>query len=992
MKTFMFKRKPLATSMSLILGATSMLSAQAFAQEQENAEKKDTAIEVISVKGIKGSLIKAMDIKRESQGIVDAITAEDMGKFPDTNLAESLQRITGVSIDRSNGEGSRITVRGLGPDYNLVTLNGRHMPASSLEATNASSSRSYDFANIASEGIAGVEVFKTGRSDVSTGGMGATVNIVTTKPLNDPGMKATFGVKGVIDQSSDEGDSITPEFSGLYSNTFADDTFGVALSGSYQERQSGNAQANVGGWRTFPGNINGYDWGGGNADWGGLIPDGENAYQNYPATTDVYSVPQSLGYAFHEVKRVRTNGQLTLQYQPNDALRTTLDYTYAKNEVNDRYNDVSAWFNFGPSTGVFSDGPVVAPLVYSEAFGAPGDLAMGAGNYSTVNENKSLGFNAAYKVNDNLKLELDVHDSSATSSPDSPYGSNNTMGTATWVRAVTTAYFDTPLPVLEITYPDGFNGIQAADMRITGSSFRNSQMRSDVSQYQLKGNYAFDEGIVTSIDFGVGNVEVKNRSAFSNVQQDNWGGLGDAGDIPLDAFTLDTISDKFDVAGANAPGMLEEFFRWDFDQLRAIADSTYGALGSVGDCGTSFCASSNMTTDRRTTEDSTSAYVQVNMEGEAGDMMWNLSAGLRYEQTDVVSRALVPTYSNIAWAGDNEFNLVATGDQEFTELKGDYSNLLPSIDFSIDLTDDMKLRASYSKTIARPSYSAIQGGQTINSLVRIDGGTGARGNPGLKPLESNNFDVSFEWYYAEGSYLSAGYFRKDTSNWIGYTTVEEQTFSLPHPAQGSRYAEAVANGAVGNTEIRQYIIDNYPETVDANGFILGVAGDDAVATFDITVPVNSDDYVIDGWELAVQHIFGDTGFGVIANMTVVDSDAAYDNTSRGEQFAVLGLSDSANLIGFYDKDGIQVRLAYNTRDTFLASTVNALGLQNPIAVGDYAQWDMNASYEYSENLSFFIEGINLTDEYVRSHERNSLQLNNLTQTGRRFNIGARYTF
>ncbi|MDE3274202.1 TonB-dependent receptor [Pseudoalteromonas sp. G4] len=983
MKNNRFAKTKIATSLSVVLG---VLSTPMYADE---ATKDD--VEVIEVKGIRGSVIKALDVKRSASGVVDAISAEDIGKFPDTNLAESLQRISGVSIDRANGEGSKVTVRGFGPEYNLVTLNGRQMPASSLEATTASTSRAYDFANIAAEGIAGVEIYKTGKASVPSGGMGSTINILTTKPLNSPGQKATVGLKGVMDQSTDEGASITPELSGLYSNTFAEDTIGIALSGSYQERESGNVQANSGGWRTFPGNINGWDWGGGNAEWGGLIPDGDNAHTNYPSADSIYSVPQSLGYAFHEVQRTRTNGQAVIQYRPMDNVTATLDYTYAKNEVSDQYNDVSAWFNFGPSTGEWSDGPIAAPLIYSEAFGAPGDLAMGAGSFDTVNENKSLGFNVEWQVNDNLELRFDYHDSSAESRPDSPYGSNNVIGMATWVRAVTTADFSKDFPVLNITYPDGFNGIQSKDMRVTGSSFRNSMMRSDVTQAQFDGTFVFDDGDLSSIDFGISSTEVENRSAFSNVQQDNWGGLGAEGDLSGIDFVLDDVGSHFDVPGAGSNILLDEFFRWDFDSVRQTANDLYGALGSAGDCGTSFCASSNYTTDRRTTEEQLAAYVQANFQGSIADLPYNLNIGVRYEQTDVTSRALVPIYNNIAWAGDNEFNLVATGEQGFTNLTGDYSNFLPNVDFNIEVVEDLLVRASYSKTIARPSYADIQGGQTLNSLVRIDGGTGSRGNPDLKPFESNNLDLSVEWYYDEGSYAAVGYFVKDSTNFIGRTTVEEEAFSLTHPAMGDRYAEAVAAVGNNNTLIREYIKENYPETLDENGFILGVPGDD-FAMFDITIPVNQEDAKIYGWEFAVQHLFGESGFGVIANATIVDGDIDYDKESQDEQFAILGMSDSYNFIAFYDKDGIQARIAYNWRDEFLASTVNTLGLQNPIFVEEYGQWDASVSYEYNENLTVFLEGINLTDEYSRTHERSSLQVVNVTQTGPRFNIGVRYTF
>ena len=175
MKHCEFRKTKLATSVSLILGATSL--SPVYAQETSEQEK----VEVIEVTGIRGSLTKAMDIKRSSKGVVDAINAEDIGKFPDTNLAESLQRISGVSIDRQRGEGSKVTVRGFGPYYNLVTLNGRQMPTANINDTSASDSRSFDFGNLASEGVSAVEIYKTSRANVATGGIGSTINLVTLR-------------------------------------------------------------------------------------------------------------------------------------------------------------------------------------------------------------------------------------------------------------------------------------------------------------------------------------------------------------------------------------------------------------------------------------------------------------------------------------------------------------------------------------------------------------------------------------------------------------------------------------------------------------------------------------------------------------------------------------------------------------------------------------------------------------------------------------------
>src|SRR5690606_33151322 len=160
------------------------------------------------VTGIRASLERAMDIKRESAGVVDAISAEDIGKFPDTNLAESLQRITGVSISRNNGEGAEVTVRGFGAGNKMVTLNGRTMPAAQTSNGGGGGSRAFDFGNLASEGISGVEVYKTGKANITTGGIGATINIKTARPLDnaDAGFTGSIGAKAVHDTTNRFGD------------------------------------------------------------------------------------------------------------------------------------------------------------------------------------------------------------------------------------------------------------------------------------------------------------------------------------------------------------------------------------------------------------------------------------------------------------------------------------------------------------------------------------------------------------------------------------------------------------------------------------------------------------------------------------------------------------------------------------------------------------------------------------------------------------------
>ena len=225
--------------MASAIASCSVFAGNGLAVAQEN-DSSNKPLEEVVITGIRGSLMQSMDIKRDESGVVDAISSEDIGKFADANLAESLQRITGVSIDRVSGEGSQITVRGLGPNFNLVTLNGRQMPtASSPEQesiASATQSRAFNFNQIASEGVSGVSVYKTSRADLPSGGLGATVDISTARPFDYDDTKIVISASGIHDTSAENGSSITPEFGGLFSTQLADGKVGLLANFSYSER------------------------------------------------------------------------------------------------------------------------------------------------------------------------------------------------------------------------------------------------------------------------------------------------------------------------------------------------------------------------------------------------------------------------------------------------------------------------------------------------------------------------------------------------------------------------------------------------------------------------------------------------------------------------------------------------------------------------------------------------------------------------------------
>jgi TonB-dependent receptor len=999
-----FRATHVAAAVGLLLGGTGAAFAQQAAvpapaasasqpqdQGQADAAKKPQdqkpdaqQVETVVVTGLRHSLDTSLSLKRDARGIVDGIVAEDIGKFPDTNLAEAAQRVSGVSIDRQNGEGSKLTIRGVGPDFNLVLLNGRQMPGVGLQATSASNSRSFDFANLAAESIAEMEVYKTSRASTPTGGLGGTVNIETVRPLDNPGLHSSLGLKAVYDQSNDrlpssmQSSKVTPELSGIYSNTMADGKFGIALAGSYQVRHLGyNAAGVTSGWRSFKGDTN---------DWGTIPQNGQPGSENIvnrPGPNDIYSVPQNTLYELNGIKRERTNGLLTLQYQPNKDITATLDYIYSQNKLQWKHNELSAWYNFGPSFSSWTNGPVAGPLYYGESIpNGNADVAMGGAEYAIKNENNSLGFNLKWKASQKLSMSFDAHHSTAVSEPDSPYGSNAVLGTAQFNRGDTQTDFTQKFPVLSIANAP----LDAAGMEVTGSSFRNSYQKGVVDQGQFGGKFKLDNG--DSIDFGLALTKVNNRSAYANVDTGSWGGATSPADYPDTLWHPDTLSHYFSsIPGSGSSALYNQFFTWDFNAVRNIA----AQVGNPAN----YVAPTTYTTDERTTEKSRSAYVQYNTDWEWHVPM-GLAAGLRFEHTDVTSSALVPAATGVNWGSNNEFT-VLFGDPTFTTLQGSYSYLLPSIDFDADLSDQLKFRTSYGETIGRPQWDQIQGGQSLDGLARVDGGTGHQGNPALKPLKSKNIDFSLEYYYAKHSYVAAGYFVKVISNYTGVAETQVTPFQIHTPANGAWWNEAINTGGCTSSDttcIRNYIFDHYDGVggVSKSAGIIPGQPTDPVMSFAVTEPVNVASARLWGAELNWQHMFAHTGFGVSANYTYVDSGLKYDNGSLAQQFALPGLSNSANFVGFYENDQYQIRLAYNWRGQFLVSTHDGGGNANPVYQEPYAQLDLSTSYNINDHLTVAFDAFNLTDAYLRSHERTNEELVSVSQTGRRYTLGLNYKF
>ncbi len=1012
------------------------------------AEQSADQLEEVVVTGIRGSLQASMDIKKNATGVVDAISSEDIGKFPDTNLAESLQRITGVSIDRVNGEGGSVTVRGFGPNFNLVTLNGRQLPASSVGTITGNptsigaqgTSRSFDFSTLASEGVNTLEVYKTGNAAVPSGGIGATINIKTIRPLESKN-QATVSAKAVLDEGASS--SVTPELSGLVSWANDGETFGVSAFASYQDRKSSVRGISVEQYQflnyspTLPNFLPG------------------STIDNAPAANALIALPSNIGVSDADIERKRMNGMVTFQFKAGENTTITADAMYTQNKLSQESVVPGIWFSRQYSYIQFDGSDIVAtPTKLIEPIALAGgrgkDLFYANYDDNVKDESSTFGFNVDHKVNDAWSLGFDAAVSNSKSGGDGPDGNNSIrMNIAAAGAGWQAAYRGNGVPTASVGVLDntGFahgngNGVLDAP-DVSTQTFRTikSSQDTDTDQFNLSAKWEKNDNI--SVKFGVGAMTTKMHAMHSETQDflGGWGvGFtpGGGSDIPDPSlltqfnilnkfkdlnFTGYPDSNMFPASGYYMTTLGQETFRvdpWSF--AKAMEASPLYPNWSRDNL--TPAAYDNNTIN----EDIYSAYGQAKFDGEIGGLHTQTVVGLRYEQTKVKASAQQNVVDHFVWTSDNDFNAVFGAGLTSLAQDADYHNWLPNIDFSVDLNDSMKLRMSVSETIARPLYNQLFMTTATNapSTLTMLGGVphASRGNVNLAPLESTNLDLSWEWYYGEASYLSIGYFKKAVNNFVGTGVTKTDLFGLKDPtsgAPGTLTASAKAALTAGGWAVNEQnmftmsaILNNpadYPNgsaayidpsqpggsqqalDIIAKYDILPGAND-PLFTFDFSQPVNNHTANIDGEEIAWQHFFGGSGFGFQANATFVNGDVKYNLRAAPdvEQFALEGLSDTANATLIYEKYGLSARVSYNWRDAFLTQTVWQGQQGLPGFVDAHTQVDFNITYNLSDNFAMGLDGINVTSEGQLIYSRTKQMQWWNGEGDARYMLTARYKF
>lgn len=956
------KNKLSAAIVALAAGGSS------YAVAQENP-----IVEEVVVTGIRASIEKAMDIKRDASGVVDAIAAEDIGKFPDANLAESLQRIPGVSINRNAGEGNTVTVRGFSAEYNMVTLNGRQMPSSN-------DGRSFNFNDLAAELVNGVEVYKTSSASRVSGGIGAVINVSTARPLDIGTLRLAGSVKGVSD--TDEG-SVTPEISGLVSNVFADGTIGALLAVSYQQRKYEQERLAIDGWRVNQ-NIN---------------RDNVTNPEVLDRVANTF-IAQNYNISVQETERERTNANLVFQFAPNDDLTVTADYVYSNLSVDAKSSQLGVWFNAGDVENVtLNENGTVIDMYENGTFDNIQNW------YETVSENNSFGLNIDWQVSDNFNLVFDANMAKSEQNPGGEfnqyqgivgYGNQQRLqilpgselpalteigwdpdrgrpqapfcGNGNWNQPPTQGqqncldYADQNGidPNGVATGPDVAGGIAQELLRAHRNDIQSENTVDEINQFRLEGLWT--DGAV-DLRAGVMFIDqTKNNRLKYNAHEprnvvEQYAGF----------FGFPVLSESL-VSGRTRVGndFLDQFKgneilprEWVYYDPSAYFAEIWPAMGE----GYSQIPTEWSPNSYEIQEETLATYIQANLESEFLNKPLRVEGGVRLESTTTTSSGFEQTLVSLRFTDPTSMAPVYAegGARDYSE-DSSYDVLLPNISLRWDLTDDIVTRFSAGRTIARPDINNLTAVRTIGDTRPQGAMTASSGNPKLKPYSADNLDVGVEWYYSDLSYASVGYFWKSINDFIVGGTGKETINDVTDPS---------SNGGD---------IDNPTDPADAD-----------VAVFDVSRPVNGPTARVEGLELAVQHTFGETGFGVSANATFVTTNRDLVKEDVDNRFAVVGVSDSVNLVGFYEQGPFQARLAYNWRDSFLNCFCQLQG-GDAVVVEDYGQWDLTLGYDLTDEITLQFEGTNITGEGYRSHARYKEQLYEAISTGPRVAIGIRASF
>jgi TonB-dependent receptor len=959
----------------VLLGTSLLAAATGTAFAQQAGKELDAVV----VTGLRASLESALNAKRDNNGIVDVIKAEDMGKFPDSNLAESLQRVPGVVIDRDAGEGRSITVRGLGQDFTRVRINGIEALATTGgtdSSGGANRGRGFDFNVFASELFNTVTVRKSSSADVDEGSLGATVDLQTTRPFDLKGFNAMVSVK---EKYNDLSKTTDPRAAFLLSNTNEDKTFGVLLSGAFSKRRSLEE-----GFSTVR-------WDNGPSSGGWCAPTGATANPSTSTATTcgpaaqgvprIAGTPETLaaynaardannftprlpryGRLTHDQDRVGLTG--SVQFKPAADTLLTLDLMYSKLKAT-RQEDFLEAISFSRSA---TQGGKPQTSVLSTAYAANGALQYGVYNgvdvraesrydeLSTTFTQPTLTWQQT--LSDTLKLTAKL--GSAKSVFDNPVQTTTTLDAINVNGYGIDFRGSDRLP--SITYPFDVNkaggaltlvgvppGTATSVPNTTTSEIRirpqGATNRTDVGQVNL----AWEASDALTVK---GGIDLKRYTfdtfEFRRVNQ------GDTIYVPPTGTTVASLTTTINNFGKGLNLPAGTATSWVIPNLNAIAQ-TYdiycnclksGPAGGPGDFTLSSTTNGNARGNNRSvTETDNGGYLMADFDTKWGNTPVRGNFGTRYVKTQQVATGYQ------AAGGGTQVSVTNT-----------YDDWLPSFNLAATLNPAVVVRVAAASVMARPVLGNLNPGGTISTTGTL---SITSGNPLLQPYRAKTLDTGVEWYFDKNAFLGLGVFSKNISTYI-------QTLTT--------------NMAFKDTGLPLSLL---PSNFNGN------------EVFAVNTPINTNGGRLNGLELNYQQPFTflpgiGKNFGTLLNYTMVQSKIDYATTATGGSYItddLLNLSPTSwNATFYYDDGTFSGRVSASSRSTFLTRVP---GQNNNDVEGKNGSVnvDFSMNYKVNKNLDVTLEATNLTntpnDQFI-SRARNSSVVYNVT--GRELLIGARYKF
>jgi len=904
--------------------AIGLLSASgANAQEAQTSAQPAEVDEVVVTGTYRRSLEQAVDIKRDTVGFSDSIVATDVANFPEQNLAEALQRIPGVTIERNRGLGSRVSVRGLPTEYTFVTINN-------LATASGSGGRDVQFDIFASEIIQQVTVQKSPRASDEEGGIAGSVNISTARPFDYSGHELVGSVEGAYNSISEE---IDPKVSFLASNTWGD--WGALASfsaGRRTNRTDSNSGINFRPMSRFLASSTGAR--GVQAmqvlerDAGIVIPN-----RNDTSVTNRIIFQDKVGDRAYLNTQDKWGATLALQYKPSADFDLSFDAMLGGYDTTENEYDLAAYSASSRSTletiheyddTTLADYGIV--VLRDVSYTATQHEALSK-EYINETDYSQFGTELNWRG-----MDWKLHGLAGYSGAEKTLDYANLKHVA--YQPSRTRWTEQGGETIPSASSNGFDMYTSFDKYLF-EAYETSYEKISDDKYVAQLDFTKDFSLgffpaLSSIQVGVRYTDKSKERQYGalNIQGSGPGQTNFIG-RPMSQSELTPIGDlvpggDYSIRDLTWSQISNDYARRTF---------RYDGFVTPFDPGQYYEVS----------EQVASAYAMADLDFDVGPVPVAVNGGVRYVDTSITSSG----YHQIQ---------TPTGGTGYTpepvSSDGSYDKVLPSLNFTADLTDSIVFRGAASETLIRPSLTDLAYRRTASwSSFRF-----TDGNPNLKPTYAKQWEVGLEKYLPEGGLLAVSYFSKEIEGVV----------------------RQALTGTVPNVTV-----------YNANGTVNGVYD------FDVYQPINEEgSYDVTGVELVAIVPFGLfyaplDGFGINANYTTLDSSLTGSST-LGIPTPPIGLADNTyNVTLFYENDRFQGRVSYNYKDAY----VEGIGYEMyPITRDGYGQTDVSLSYNLNERAQISLEGINVTDEATTGYTMDPSFPTMYEKSGRRVTLGLRMNF